>query len=68
MTLEQMKRLWPVAKILHESRRDFVWGKTGSVRETWPEYSNSYSHNPIAYVDLALRQAEALYEAGLINQ
>lgn len=61
MTLEEMQRLWPLAKALHEARRDLAWGKKlGAVREPWPEWSTAYSHNPIAYVDLALAQAEAI--------
>jgi hypothetical protein len=59
MTLERMKALWPVAKAIHEARRDLAWGKN-SLREPWPEWSTAYSHNPIAYVDLALASADAV--------
>lgn len=54
-----MKQLWPVAKVLHEARRDLAWGRH-TTREPWPEFSTAYSHSPIAYVDLALAQAEAI--------
>jgi hypothetical protein len=60
MTLAEMERLWPLAKVLHEARRDLAWGsKLGSQREPWPKWDKNYTHNPIAYVDLALAQAEA---------
>ncbi len=61
MTLEKMQKLWPIAKTLHEARRDLAWGPTvGKTKEKWPEWSSAYPHNPIAYVDLALAQAEAI--------
>lgn len=61
MTVEEIRRLWPLAQLLHETRRDLAWGrKLGSTREPWPEWSAAYTHNPIAYVDLALVQAEAV--------
>lgn len=59
MTIEEIQRLWPIAKLLHETRRDLAWGRKVT-REPWPEYSSAYTHNPIAYVDLALAQAEAI--------
>jgi hypothetical protein len=50
MTLEQMQRLWPIAQLLHEARRDTAWGPiAGKHREKWPEWSTAYPHNPIAY-------------------
>ena len=58
MTIDRMKELWPLAKVLHEARRDIAWGKK-TLREPWPEFTISYSHNPIAYIDLALEQADA---------
>lgn len=61
MTLERMQQLWPMAKALHEARRDLAWGgAAGERREPWPEFSAAYSHHPIAYVDLALAQADAI--------
>ncbi len=57
MTLSDMQRLWPLAKLLHEARRDLAWGRK-TTREPWPEWDKNYTHNPIAYVDLALAQAE----------
>ncbi|MDE2104138.1 MAG: hypothetical protein KGL39_43275 [Patescibacteria group bacterium] len=60
MTIERMRQLWPIAKILHEARRDMAWGLCGPRRERWPEFSSAYTHSPIAYVDLALAQAEAV--------
>jgi hypothetical protein len=68
MKLDDMQRLWLIAKLLHETRRDLAWGpKAGPVREVWPEYTSAYPHNPIAFVDLALAQAEALDKAGLLK-
>jgi hypothetical protein len=60
MTLDQMRRLWPVAKLLHEARRDLAWGPAAAHRERWPEWTTAYPHNPIAFVDLALAQAAAI--------
>jgi hypothetical protein len=57
MTIEDMRVLWPLARALHEARRDMAWGNTR--REPWPEFSTAYPHSPIAYVDLALAQAAA---------
>jgi hypothetical protein len=58
VTTAEMQRLWPLAKLLHETRRNLAWGR--SDREPWPEWTAAYSHSPIAYVDLALAQAEAV--------
>jgi hypothetical protein len=63
MTLDEMQRLWPVAKLLHEARRDLAWGAAGRLREPFPAFTAAYTHNPIAYVDLALAQAKALADA-----
>ncbi len=41
MTLDQMRHLWPVAKLLHEARRDLAWGPAGKHRERWPEWSTA---------------------------
>lgn len=61
MTLDEMRRLWPLARVLHEARRNLAWGaQTGERRESWPEWTSAYTHSPIAYVDLALAQAEAV--------
>jgi hypothetical protein len=60
MIIQEMQRLWPLARVLHEARRDLAWGAAAGVRrEPWPEWSSAYPHNPIAYVDLALAQAVA---------
>lgn len=58
MTLAEMQRLWPLARVLHEARRDLAWGR-GTPREPWPEWSTAYPHSPVAFVDLALAQAGA---------
>lgn len=64
MTLDEMRRLWPLAKLLHEARRDLAWGSSaGARREPWPEWHRAYPHSPISYVDLALAQAEAVERA-----
>lgn len=55
MTIEQMRKLWPVAKLLHEARRSMA--PIALAREAWPEWTPAYPHNPIAYVDIALAQA-----------
>lgn len=61
MTLDKLKKLWPIAKRLHEARRDMAWGPViGPTREKWPGFTSAYSHNPISYVDLALEQARAI--------
>jgi hypothetical protein len=67
MNIARIKDLWPVAKLLHEARRDAAWGKAGKHREPFPEFTTAYTHNPIAYVDLALAQAEALLDHGFIE-
>ena len=70
MNLERMKRLWPVARVIHEARRDLAWGKN-SAREPWPADDDrtlrAYPHDPIAYVDLALASAAALEDAGMLG-
>lgn len=58
MTVNEIQRLWDLARRLHEARRDLAWGSQ-TTKEPWPEFSTAYSHNPIAYVDLALAQAKA---------
>lgn len=61
MKVEQMQALWPIAKTLHEARIALAWGaRLVGVREPWPAWSSAYPHNPIAFVDLALAQAEAI--------
>jgi len=61
MTLNRMRALWGLAQILHETRRNMAWGGN-TQREPWPEFTSAYSHNPIAYVDLALAQADAVFD------
>lgn len=58
MTLDQMRKLWPVAKMLHEARRNMA--PIALARDAWPEWTAAYPHNPIAFVDLALAQAAAI--------
>lgn len=72
MESQRIQRLWDIAKVLHESRRDLAWGsKLGKIREPWPEltplYLRSYTHNPVAYIDLALAQADAIMKSGLMR-
>jgi hypothetical protein len=64
VTLRDMERLWPLARVLHEARKKLAWGAHGDAREPWPEFSTAYSHDPIAYVDLALVQAQAAEDYG----
>ena len=61
MTLQEIEDLWDLAGVLHRARIELAWGK-GSRREPWPKFHRSYTHNPIAYVDLALAQAAAVVE------
>ena len=61
MTLERIEELWGLAKKLHEARIACAWGpRFVGVKEPWPEFSSAYSHEPIAFVDLALAQADVV--------
>jgi len=64
MTCEEIKNLWDLARILHESHRDFTRGNVildQTLRQPWPITPEYYNHSySIAYVDLALAQAEAV--------
>ena len=56
---------YELARILHEARVRLAWGAAlVATREPFPDFGDpvvrrGYSHNPIAYVDLALAQADA---------
>ncbi|HXE51203.1 MAG TPA: hypothetical protein VN663_22690 [Ramlibacter sp.] len=58
MTLDQMRKLWPIAKLLHEARQQIAPTALGG--QAWPEWTPAYPHNPIAFVDIALAQAAAV--------
>jgi hypothetical protein len=50
-----------MAQVIHEARIRIAWGpRYVGLREPWPVWSTAYSHNPIAYVDLALAAADAV--------
>lgn len=69
MKIDDMERLWPLAKLIHESRIKLCWG-TAHARDVFPEFSSAYPHNPIPYVDMALTAAEVAevyFEARLCN-
>lgn len=65
MSTEQLERL-NLARSLHEARVALAWGKHNvGKREPWPKFEDpvvlrAYPHNPIAYVDLALAQVDAI--------
>lgn len=59
MTEDEISNLWYLAKIIHEAKRDICWGKNSN-KWPWPSSSRNYTHNPIAYVDLALACAESV--------
>jgi len=61
MKISEMEDLWDLARIIHEARRDLAYGK-GSLKEPWPKSSNTYTHSPIAYVDLSLASAKAVLD------
>jgi hypothetical protein len=60
MTLKDMEDLWELGRTIHEARLKLAWGAAAATREPWPEFTSAYSHNPIAYVDLALASAAAV--------
>jgi hypothetical protein len=60
MTVNEMEDLWDLAGVIHRARVTLAWGQAGATREPWPKFSTAYSHNPIAYVDMALASAKAV--------
>jgi hypothetical protein len=68
MTLKEIEELWELARVIHEARRDLAWGPVvGPKKEKWPRFHRSYTHNPIAYVDLALASAKAVTDTFKID-
>lgn len=59
MTLKEMEDLWDLAGVIHRARVELAWGKSTRMQPR-PEYDKNYTHNPVAYVELALASAEAV--------
>jgi hypothetical protein len=60
VTIDQIRDLWDLAGVIHRARRDLTWGPNRTDKEPWPKWHRSYTHNPIAYADLALAAAESI--------
>lgn len=59
MTIEETHNLWSLAKLLHEARQRLAWGR---IHDPFPDWTFSYTHHPIAFVDLALAEAKVATE------
>lgn len=61
------QNVWDLAKLLHDTRDQFCWGKHQSHhRHKWPGDEvtpHNYGHNPQPWVDIALAQAKAVLKS-----
>lgn len=52
-----------IAKVIHDTRMNFCWGKDRNGREPWPEkMPPDFGYVPQPWVDIAWAQASAVME------